>query len=47
MPVYLVLNYQTEHGIITPLSGTGKNFLIAAITALIGYVVFEYLRKKL
>ena len=26
---------------------TGANFLIAMISALIGYVVFEYLRKKL
>ena len=26
---------------------TGTNFLIAAIYSLIGYVVFEYLRKKL
>ena len=26
---------------------TAANFLIAVITALIGYVVFEYLRKKL
>ena len=26
---------------------TGMNFLIVAISALIGYVVFEYLRKKL
>jgi len=26
---------------------TGTNFLIAAISSLIGYVVFEYLRKKL
>jgi hypothetical protein len=26
---------------------TGTNFLIAMISALIGYVVFEYLRKKL
>jgi hypothetical protein len=26
---------------------TVMNFLIAAISALIGYVVFEYLRKKL
>lgn len=26
---------------------TGTNFLIAIISALIGYVVFEYLRKKL
>jgi len=26
---------------------TGKNFVIAMISALIGYVVFEHLRKKL
>ena len=26
---------------------TGTNFLIAMISAMIGYVVFEYLRKKL
>lgn len=26
---------------------TGTNFLIAVFFALIGYVVFEYLRKKL
>jgi hypothetical protein len=26
---------------------TGANFAIAMISALIGYVVFEYLRKKL
>ena len=26
---------------------TGTNFLIAAISSLIGYVVFEYLREKL
>ena len=26
---------------------TGTNFVIAMISALIGYVVFEYLRKKL
>lgn len=26
---------------------TGTNFAIALISALIGYVVFEYLRKKL
>jgi hypothetical protein len=26
---------------------TGANFLIAVISALIGYVVFEFLRKKL
>jgi len=26
---------------------TGMNFIIAAISALIGYVVFEFLRKKL
>jgi hypothetical protein len=26
---------------------SGMNFLIAVISALIGYVVFEYLRKKL
>jgi hypothetical protein len=26
---------------------TGTNFLIAAISSLIGYVVFEYLRKRL
>ena len=26
---------------------TGTNFVIALISALIGYVVFEYLRKKL
>ena len=26
---------------------SGVNFLIAVISALIGYVVFEYLRKKL
>ena len=26
---------------------TSMNFTIAAISALIGYVVFEYLRKKL
>jgi hypothetical protein len=26
---------------------TGANFTIALISALIGYVVFEYLRKKL
>jgi len=26
---------------------TATNFVIAVITALIGYVVFEYLRKKL
>ena len=26
---------------------TGTNFLIAAISSLMGYVVFEYLRKKL
>ena len=26
---------------------TATNFVIATITALIGYVVFEYLRKKL
>jgi hypothetical protein len=26
---------------------TGTNFLIAVISALIGYIVFEYLRKKL
>jgi hypothetical protein len=26
---------------------TGTNFFIAIISALIGYVVFEYLRKKL
>jgi hypothetical protein len=26
---------------------TGTNFLIVAISSLIGYVVFEYLRKKL
>ena len=26
---------------------TGMNFLIAAISAMIGYVVFEYLRKRL
>jgi hypothetical protein len=26
---------------------TGTNFAIAMISALIGYVVFEYLRKKL
>jgi hypothetical protein len=26
---------------------TGMNFLIASISAMIGYVVFEYLRKKL
>jgi hypothetical protein len=26
---------------------TGTNFLIAMISALIGYVVFEYLRKRL
>jgi len=26
---------------------TGTNFLIAAISSLIGYVVFEFLRKKL
>jgi len=25
---------------------TGKNFAIAIVSALIGYVVFEYLRKK-
>jgi hypothetical protein len=25
---------------------TGTNFVIAMISALIGYVVFEYLRKK-
>lgn len=25
---------------------TGKNFAIAVVSALIGYVVFEYLRKK-
>jgi hypothetical protein len=25
---------------------TGANFVIAMISALIGYVVFEYLRKK-
>jgi hypothetical protein len=26
---------------------TGMNFLIASISAMIGYVVFEYLRRKL
>jgi len=26
---------------------TGTNFLIAVVTALFGYFVFEYLRKKL
>jgi hypothetical protein len=26
---------------------TGTNFFIAIISALIGYIVFEYLRKKL
>lgn len=26
---------------------TGMNFLIAAISAMIGYVMFEYLRKRL
>jgi len=26
---------------------TGTNFVIAIISALIGYVVFEYLRKRL
>jgi hypothetical protein len=26
---------------------TGMNFIIAAISAMIGYVVFEYLRRKL
>ena len=26
---------------------TGMNFAIAAVAALIGYVVFEYLRKRL
>jgi len=26
---------------------TGKNFMIAILSALIGYVVFEYLRKRL
>jgi hypothetical protein len=26
---------------------TGMNFVIAAVSALIGYVVFEYLRKRL
>ena len=26
---------------------TGANFLIAMISALAGYIVFEYLRKKL
>jgi len=26
---------------------TGVNFLIASISAMIGYVVFEYLRRKL
>ena len=26
---------------------TGMNFLIALISAMIGYVVFEYLRRKL
>jgi len=26
---------------------TGANFLIAMVSSLIGYVVFEYLRKKL
>jgi hypothetical protein len=26
---------------------TGANFLIAIVSALIGYVVFEFLRKKL
>ncbi len=26
---------------------TGTNFLIAIVSALIGYVMFEYLRKKL
>jgi len=26
---------------------TGTNFIIATISALIGYVVFEYLRKRL
>jgi hypothetical protein len=26
---------------------TGTNFLIAMVSSLIGYVVFEYLRKKL
>jgi hypothetical protein len=26
---------------------TGTNFVIALISGLIGYVVFEYLRKKL
>ena len=26
---------------------TGTNFLIAIVSSLIGYVVFEYLRKKL
>ncbi|HZB89717.1 MAG TPA: hypothetical protein VE291_13745 [Terracidiphilus sp.] len=26
---------------------TGANFLIAVVSALIGYVAFEYLRKKL
>jgi hypothetical protein len=26
---------------------TGTNFLIATISSLIGYVVFEYLRKRL
>jgi uncharacterized membrane protein len=30
------------HDIVTP-----ANFLIALISALIGYIVFEYLRKKL
>ena len=26
---------------------TGMNFIIASISAMIGYVVFEYLRRKL
>ena len=26
---------------------TGTNFVIAAVSGLIGYVVFEYLRKRL
>jgi hypothetical protein len=26
---------------------TGTNFAIAAVSALIGYIVFEYLRKRL
>ena len=26
---------------------TGMNFIIAAFSALIGYIVFEYLRKRL